>query len=107
MSPRTNDSASQDGRPRPGAGAPETEAGDRAPAARADVGVRAGVGGRRAARCSGEEPGQCEQGRQPQGESGPGPLGSLHVADHPCSRARVRGSTGRMLRTREKRTSKV
>ncbi|MBP5866439.1 MULTISPECIES: tetratricopeptide repeat protein [Streptomyces] len=35
MSPRTNDSASQDGRPRPGAGAPETEAGDRAPAASA------------------------------------------------------------------------
>ncbi len=35
MSPRTNDSASQDGRPRPGAGAPETEAGDRAPSASA------------------------------------------------------------------------
>ncbi|WEH19128.1 tetratricopeptide repeat protein [Streptomyces sp. VNUA24] len=37
MSPRTNDSASQDGRPRPGEGAPEAEAGDGAPAASASA----------------------------------------------------------------------
>ncbi|MFE7762435.1 tetratricopeptide repeat protein [Streptomyces sp. NPDC057438] len=35
MSPRTNDSASQDGRPRPGEGAPEADAGDRCASASA------------------------------------------------------------------------
>ena len=51
--------------PEPAVLVEEPDLGHLRPAVRADGGVRAGVGDRGAARCSAEEPGQCEQGRQP------------------------------------------